>query len=156
MAKKLKIPKRIAGVKIPRTIRKGPIGQFLRSSGGQMLLVEALLLAGGALAGRRMNGESGVGEVLRHPVDSLKKAGRAAATRGDRARPAVDDVSARFSRAFTEAVRTFRAVLEEQDSAGVPGAGVPEATPVMQTEPQVETGKKKSGGARPETLSTPH
>jgi hypothetical protein len=154
MAKKLKLPKRIAGVKIPKSIRKGPVGQFLSSSGGQVLLAEALLLAGGALAGRRMNGESGVGEALRHPVDSLKKAGRAAATRGNNAREAVDHTSAKFSRAFSEAVRAFRAVMEEPDSAGV--AAMPEAGPVLQTEPTADGGKKKSGGSRPETSSTPH
>jgi hypothetical protein len=152
MAKKLKIPKRIAGVKIPKTIRKGAVGQFLRSSAGQVLLAEALLLAGGALAGRRMNGEAG--EALRHPVDTLKKAGRAAVTRGNSPRHALDDASARFSRAFSEAVRTFRAVLEEQDSAGV--AAMPEVGPAQQTEPPADAGKKKSGGSRPETLSTPH
>jgi hypothetical protein len=153
MAKKLKIPKRIAGVKIPKSIRKGAVGQFLGSSAGQVLLAEALLLAGGALAGRRMNGEP-AGEALRHPVDSLKKAGRAAVTRGGSTREAVDDASARLSRAFSEAVRTFRAVLAEQDSAGT--AGLPETNPPLQTEPQVDGAKKKSGGSRPETGSTPH
>src|SRR5688572_17624381 len=29
MAKKLKLPKRIAGMKIPKTIRKGPVGEFM-------------------------------------------------------------------------------------------------------------------------------
>lgn len=41
MAKKLKLPKRIAGIKIPKTIRKGPVGEFMSSPAGQLVIAEA-------------------------------------------------------------------------------------------------------------------
>ena len=53
--RKMKLPKRIAGVKIPKGIRKGPIGSFLTSSGGQLVIAEALLAAGGFYAARRLD-----------------------------------------------------------------------------------------------------
>ncbi|HVF16542.1 MAG TPA: hypothetical protein VNA21_06505, partial [Steroidobacteraceae bacterium] len=55
MAKrKLKLPKKIAGVKIPKAVRKGPVGQFLNSSAGQLLVAEALIAAGGAFFAAEM------------------------------------------------------------------------------------------------------
>ena len=38
MAKKLKVPKRVAGVKIPKAVRKGPVGTFLNSTSGRYWL----------------------------------------------------------------------------------------------------------------------
>lgn len=45
MSRKLKIPKRIAGLKIPKAVRKGPAGKFLKSSAGQLLVAQALLVS---------------------------------------------------------------------------------------------------------------
>ena len=51
MAKHLvKIPKPIAGIKLPRQMRKGPLGAFLASSGGQVIVAELLLVLAGVLA----------------------------------------------------------------------------------------------------------
>jgi hypothetical protein len=74
MAKKLKtkLPKRIAGVKIPKGIRKGPIGSFLSSSGGQLVIAEVLLAAGGFYAARRIDPNTPAGQALRHPIDSMR------------------------------------------------------------------------------------
>jgi len=49
MAKKKRksgLPKRIAGVKVPKSVRKGRFGRMLGSRTGQALLAEALLAAG--------------------------------------------------------------------------------------------------------------
>ena len=74
MAKKhkMKLPKRIAGMKIPKGIRKGPIGNFLTSSGGQLVIAEALLAAGGFYAARRLDPNTPAGEAVRHPIDSMR------------------------------------------------------------------------------------
>ncbi len=40
------LPKRIAGVKVPKSVRKGPLGQLLASRTGQALLGEAIVTAG--------------------------------------------------------------------------------------------------------------
>jgi hypothetical protein len=102
MAKKLKVPKRIAGVKIPKTIRKGPIGDFLSSSGGQVVLAEALLAVGAYYAARRFDASTPAGEALRHPLDSLRAS-----------RDWSSKTSERLARAFAAGVQAFRTTLNE-------------------------------------------
>src|SRR5687768_8548538 len=50
MSKRIKLPKRIAGIKIPKGIRKGPVVKFLNTPPGQVVLAQALLVIGGAFA----------------------------------------------------------------------------------------------------------
>jgi hypothetical protein len=104
MAKaKLKLPKRIAGVKIPKAVRKGPVGQFLNSSAGQLLVAEALIAAGGAFVAREADGQAGAQRV-----------GRSAADRTTAAQHMLERGSARLSFAFGEAVRAFREALRDE------------------------------------------
>ncbi len=51
---RIKLPKRLAGVKIPKSVRKGAVADFLNSSAGQLLLVETLNVA--AVAAERSDG----------------------------------------------------------------------------------------------------
>jgi hypothetical protein len=104
MGKKAKLPKRIFGMKIPKQIRKGPLGQFLASSGGQVVVVEALLAAAAFYGARRIDPDTSVGQTLRHPLDSLR-AGR------DWSRGASD----RFARAVRAGAQSFRATLQESE-----------------------------------------
>jgi hypothetical protein len=117
---------------------------FVNSSGGQMLLVEALMAAASLFAAKQINHEDGA-DVLAHPIDSLKRAGR---TVGDRTGDAQDKVArntARLQFALTEAVRAFRAALAEPAPAN-------EASALDEPEPEV--GKKKSrSGSEP---AVPH
>jgi hypothetical protein len=39
---RIKLPKRLAGVKIPKSVRKGAVRDFLNSPAGQLRLVEGL------------------------------------------------------------------------------------------------------------------
>lgn len=48
--KKNHLPKRIAGVKMPKSVRRGRLGELLASPVGQTLLTEAILGAGAAAA----------------------------------------------------------------------------------------------------------
>jgi len=48
------VPKRIAGIKVPGSLRRGPVMSFLTSSRGRLLVVEAAILAGSALLARRV------------------------------------------------------------------------------------------------------
>jgi len=137
MAKRVKIPKRVAGVKIPKAIRKGPIMEFVNSSAGQLLLAEAVMAAIGLFAAKSANGE-GTGDVLSHPLDSLKRAGRNIGGHAGDAGAIMSRNTARLQFAMTEAVRAFRAALAE-----------PSAVPAMNepppTEPETpEAGKKKT------------
>ena len=135
--KKLKLPKRIAGVKIPKAVRKGPVADFLNSSGGQVLLAEALVLAGGIFGVRRLE----------------------TATGGQSARETIEETSARLSYACSEALRAFRAALSEPVPAGTEA---PLETDSSQSEesPGVEeaspTVKKKRRASRTETAATRH
>jgi hypothetical protein len=145
MAKKLKIklPKRIGGVKVPKQVRKGPIAGFLNSGAGQMLLGEALLFAAGAFAAKRTDSDSVIGNFLHNPIDETRTAGgRAAST----ARRAASRNSARLHYAFAEAARAFQAAMSEDRSDDLD---------VVSARP--EEGKKKSSREnRPDASSTPH
>lgn len=91
---KVKLPKRVAGVKIPKAARKGPIADFLNSSGGQVLLAEALVLAAGVFGARRVAAQAGA------PWDPGIRENFA-------------EASARLAHASREALKAFRAALSE-------------------------------------------
>jgi hypothetical protein len=132
--RKLKLPKRIAGVKIPKAARKGPVADFINSSGGQVLLAEALVLAAGVFGINQLRASSG-------------SAG------STDARGTIEDASARLSYACSEAMKAFRAALAasargtdasmtgEQDS----DAAEREQVAVEEDAPRLK--KKKSGTA---------
>jgi hypothetical protein len=101
MAKKRKLPKRIAGVKIPKAVRKGPLGDVFSSSGGQVVLAELLLALVAFYAARRLDGNTKAG-ALRHPLDSLRSG-----------RNWSRETSERFTRAFGAGVQAFRAAMQE-------------------------------------------
>jgi hypothetical protein len=108
MAKKLKIklPKRVGGVKIPKSIRKGPIAGFLNSGAGQMVLAEALVAAAGAFTASRTSPGTKAGELVRHPLEGSRRAGHAATKAGA-------EQAAHLSFALQEAARAFRVAMEE-------------------------------------------
>lgn len=69
MAKKLPmVPKRIAGIKIPRQLRKGPLGSILGTPAGQILLAELLVVIGGAIA-TAANPGTKTGRALRQAMN---------------------------------------------------------------------------------------
>ena len=109
----VKVPKRIAGVKIPKTVRKGPVVDFLNSSGGQVLIAEALLLAARSFAVKRVDPDSPVGEFIHHPVEKTKEASLSGKAAAERAGNGAAEASAKLARAFEEGMRGFRAALSE-------------------------------------------
>jgi hypothetical protein len=94
---KIKVPKRVAGVKIPKAVRKGPVLQFVNSSAGKLLVAEALTAALGLFASRQTRGDKGekIKLTAREAEDALKRN------------------TARLTFAFGEAVRAFRVALAE-------------------------------------------
>ena len=109
----VKVPKRIAGFKIPKTVRKGPVVDFLNSSGGQVLIAEALLLAARSFAGKRVDPDSPVGEFINHPVEKAKEAAVSSKAVAHRASNGASEASSKLARAFEEGIRAFRAALSE-------------------------------------------
>ncbi len=51
--KKSRLPKKIAGVRVPKAVRKGRFGELLASQTGQKLIAEALLGGAAILAGKK-------------------------------------------------------------------------------------------------------
>jgi hypothetical protein len=100
MAKqRIKLPKRIAGVKIPKAIRKGPVAAFLSSPGGQMAIAEAVIALGATYVARRINSGSSVGEAIRDPIETLRTRTGANGAQGS---------SERFTRAWRAGLDAFR------------------------------------------------
>jgi hypothetical protein len=135
MAKRIKLPKRIAGIKIPKGIRKGPVMKFLNTPPGQVVLAQALLVIGGAFAVEKSHDDDGA----LHPVDALKGARRDIGKRADFA-------GTKLTRAFAAAAHAFRDAMESE------GEQAPDHEPI---DANVETSRKKSR-VRSEPPSTPH
>lgn len=103
---KITLPKRVAGIKIPKVVRKGPLGQFLNSHAGQVIVAEALVAAAAVFTATRTDESSPVGEGLRHPVDGARKLSQVVAASGA-------DQSERLAHAFRVAGRAFREALHD-------------------------------------------
>jgi hypothetical protein len=113
---RIKLPKRIAGLKIPKVVRKGPVMDFVNSSAGQRLLAEGLMAAAGLFAVKSAAGTT-AGDAVRHPVDTVKEAGSRLSGHGADTQASIKRNSARLQFAFGEAARAFRAALAEPDDA---------------------------------------
>ncbi len=126
--KKDHLPKRIAGMKVPKSIRRGRVGKFLASPEG-----EALVLGLVATAGQRIIRKGQVGRrtanFLRHPIESLKVAGGKTGHAGAEAAGDVKDFGAAFAYALGEAARSFSEALhtrpDEPDTTDNPKAAFP-------------------------------
>ena len=107
----VRLPKRIAGVKIPKRDRKGPILDFLNSSGGQVVVAEALLLAARSYASKHVSPQS----PLDHGGKSSGEEGQGSCASGKAKAKDVGNgapaASAQLAHAFDEAMRAFRAAL---------------------------------------------
>jgi hypothetical protein len=96
MAKKRKIPKTLAGVKVPKPLRRS-LRDLARSQNGRAVLVELLAAAGTALAATQAAPGS--------------KARRIAAAQGPKVKAVAKAAAAA---AFAEAVRSFTEVLRSR------------------------------------------
>jgi hypothetical protein len=109
MGKKSKsfLPKKIAGVKVPKKVRKGRFGELLASPAGQALLAEAIM-AIGAVAGAKKVADS---PEARDKISDVADAVRGAGKKAKRKAPAVSDAVA-F--ALGEAARSFADALHRR------------------------------------------
>lgn len=121
MAKKkdgrVKLPKHLAGVKIPKTVRNGPVGEFLRSKAGQALIAEAVM-AGVALVTAK---EAKPGSASRKGKTGLKSA-----IDGDSGLGAIAAAPATLAFAFSEAGRAFADALRGRQPQADAGAESPD------------------------------
>jgi len=103
-----KLPKRVAGVKIPKIVRKGPLGHFLNSKAGQLVIAETLVAAAAAFTAVKADEGTVAGETVRHPLDTARRVGHALTSAGA-------DESDRLAHAFRAAGRAFREALHDDD-----------------------------------------
>lgn len=110
MAKKKKsfLPKKIAGVKVPKKVRKGQFGELLASPTGQKLIAQALLAGGAIVAGKKAADSPKVQEAAH---DAKAKV----ADKVQAAKPAMD--SGPLAYALQEAVKTFTEALQHDGGA---------------------------------------
>jgi hypothetical protein len=131
MAKsRIKVPKRVAGVKIPKAVRKGPVMDFVNSKAGRVLIAEALTAAVGVLAYKQTSPET-----RGHIRDKMKDG-------ADETGDAVKRNTARLSFAFGEAVTAFRTALN-QPTEGSDAASAAQALENRLDEVKDGIGKKK-------------
>jgi hypothetical protein len=143
---KVRLPKKIAGMKIPKSVRKGPVARFLYSPGGQVAIAEALVIAAGVFSARQ-SPDSAAGQLLRNPSESLKAAGRSTV----RAKDSVSRGSKKLSYAFGEAIKSFRSALQDEDlEAGL----ATDAESLLDRGVEVEDAKKKRSSS-PQTSAEP-
>jgi len=130
MAKKRKnvVPKRIAGMKVPKSLRKGRVGELLSSPVGQALIIETVARAGEHLIGRQTRPGSAVRKGAVRSQEAISDLGEN-----------TSESSAAVVHALRQAARAFVAAMQEQQSAGRPEPG--------RDEEKVE---KKDQGERPD------
>jgi hypothetical protein len=123
--KSARLPKRIAGVKIPKKVRKSRFGRLLASPQSQTVLAEALaagVAVGGAMVSRKAGPDSVLARTVDRTVDGLQNA-----------KSGADQGSQLFARALGEAARSFSAAMQndEREADALPGESLrrPERPP---------------------------
>ena len=126
--KKRRLPKRIAGVKAPKWLRKGPLADLLTSRTGQALLAEAIMAAGAVgvakqsgnkQGGDKSDGGDETGEHMTGGVvaDALRRWQGAGRGHGHGHRHEIDPMGATVAFALGEAARTFVRTVNERRQA---------------------------------------
>jgi hypothetical protein len=140
---RIKVPRRLAGVKIPKEVRKGPIMEFVNSKAGRMLIAEALTAAIGVLAIKHAS-----------PKARDEAAGKLKGTARD-TRDAVARSAVRLSHAFGEAITGFRAALATPDEKLQPESAARVLAARLE-EVKQRVGKKKRRSGSATEASTQH
>lgn len=129
MAKKSKnlLPKRIAGVKVPKAVRKGRLGDAIASPAGRAVLAE-VLLAAAAVAGAKKVKDSGVArDALSDVADRLRDAGGGVKDAGAVAGGTVTYAIGEAARAFVDAFDRRRSGEGKEAEAWTPTSGAAES-----------------------------
>jgi hypothetical protein len=117
--KRNSVPKRIAGVKVPKSVRRG-LKDLAASQTGRTVIAEALLAAGAALAATQAKPGSKARKLAaKHKPELQAAVGEAGAV--------ASDAKAAIAARFQEATRTFTEALRSNGHA--PPEPAPEAAP---------------------------
>ena len=139
MAKQIKVPKRIVGLKVPKQVRKGTVGEFLGSRAGQVI-VAAVLVEAGVLLAKLLDPATKSGRGLRHALtqgaDALFPAGA-----GKGAKKIAKQRMTLLSNAFERAIDAFRAAMDGAEQEDLRAA-------VTDVTPSEDVGKKRRSTSR--------
>jgi len=113
------IPKKIAGVKVPKRARKGRFGELLASKTGQALIAQAILGATAVAAGMKAKDTP---KVRKFAADAKHKL----QDKGQSAKSNAGDAGANMAYALGEAARTFVDALRRGESRSFAAAADPE------------------------------
>ncbi|MFC3069913.1 hypothetical protein [Phenylobacterium soli] len=114
MSKKKKnfLPKTIAGVKVPKAVRKGRLGELIASPAGQAAIAEAVMAVGAVAGAKKVKDSPKARSALAEVADRLRDgAGDASHKTGKAASVA----SGAIAYALGEAARSFAEALQRHD-----------------------------------------
>jgi hypothetical protein len=141
MAKKTsKIPKWIAGIKIPKQVRKGPLRTLLGTPAGQILLAELLIVIGGAIA-TAANPDTKTGRALRMAMNE----GLAGLKGGDTGKGSKRHIASHLGDGLVRGLEAFRQSMRATAVA-----------PEMKDVQPLGRGKKKSSKSQASPEPTTH
>jgi hypothetical protein len=125
--KKAILPKRIAGVKVPKTLRRGRAAKFLSSPVGIALLSDALVTAGAMLTKKEARPGSATRQFADHPLASLADLGAGAKLKGEHSAEALRGAFTAASVAFADALRNSADAVEATAGKKSPARTEPRA-----------------------------
>lgn len=115
-SKKNLLPKRIAGVKVPKSVRRGRIAEAIASPTGRVVLAELFMAA--AAAAKQAKADATSGDALTEVTDRLRGAGEDVAKRAAKAGQATDETGGAVTYAMGEAARAFADALNRRRAEG--------------------------------------
>lgn len=160
------LPKRVAGVKVPKALRKGRFAALMASPLAQNLFVDAIEAGLVVAAKKGLKKGSPVRTFAEHPVTSARLAAYTAADRAaglkhgvqDRAgdlKHGTLDATGALGHAFAEAARAFAAALQQPE----PETAAPGASPPSEPKAFADSGEErpsKKSQARATDDARPH
>jgi hypothetical protein len=121
------LPKRIAGVKVPKKVRQGRFGELLASPTGQKVIAEAILAAGALAAGAKAADHPAVKATAKKAKDKVVDAKDKVLDAGGGATEQVGDTSGALAYAIGEAARSFADALRRGGPSNGGGSWTPES-----------------------------
>lgn len=119
MSKKKKafLPKKIAGVKVPKKVRQGRFGELLASPTGQKVIAEAIMAAGAAIGAKKAADHPKVRQLAKDAKDKVADAAGGASDGALGLTAQAGTTSGAIAYALGEAARTFTEALRRGGAA---------------------------------------
>ena len=134
-SKKNLLPKRLAGVKVPKSVRRGDLGAAIGSPAGQAVLAEVLLAAAAVAEAKKTEDGGAARDALSDVADRLRNAGEVKVA-GETVTFAIGEAA----RAFVDAFDRRRA-SEEKEAAASGAEGRTQAPGAAETKSAAKTKK---------------